>query len=68
VDTHLFEDRTLVYTWILACSGEKEEGEFRCKTGKTRLRKTKQNNNNKTDSVSIRFAVSLFFKLELEDA
>jgi hypothetical protein len=33
--------RTFLNAWM-ACSGEKEEGEFRCKTGKTRLRKTKQ--------------------------
>ena len=68
MDLHLFEDRMLVYAW-LACRGEKVEGEFRCRTGK-RLRKQNKKKimkvKKRTDSVSIRFPIFPFFKLDSE--
>ena len=35
VDEHLFEDRKMVYVWMV-CQGEREEEVFRCKTRKKR--------------------------------
>ena len=64
MDAHLFEDRTLVHNWM-ACPGEKEEGEFRCKQEVKEKDKSNESKK-KTDSVSIRYPVIPFFKLDLE--
>ena len=61
-NVHLFEDRRLVYAWMV-CQGKKEEGAFRCKQERKRLRKQNllKSYEKKTDSVSIKFPVAAWW-------